>query len=893
MGVKVTSRKYINKYDSTNTNWLLSNVGDWQKLEIICEFAVEKKLTLQNPVTFNSDNEITLINGEQWGNFGFDLGNNITIKIKVTEYDHTNNSQTTSTKTLTREITYIGGDTIVVDGADITIHDGQSGVIDMVPSTGPKYKFFDAIVYADKQPEGIELTYGIIDNDNAQGPNLSSFVDGTITQFIATDTDTDTTNQWRLMDKLGLQSGLAVKGVSWDYWGKVGTHTYKYALVIEVLNHSFFESVENIQNLQAPNLLFNANSLTDNFIVKGYPKWNNPNCSIGSDYKQTVRLGNTGWFNENFNGLENKFKVESVEYFDENNIPTQSLSYGTKTKLKTRISGVDNIGANSRFTYGFIWLPEDENYYRQKTTPYHENLLINTGGAFETLAFELDDLQTGTFNGFGNARIDTTDILFTEDDGDLIAEITFVPSNNFKALMSGIEDHNYAIWISVGDANLTGNFADRVSLLVDFNELVYHIPPVGEWEDMETTFLRHPNSLNDEVEECQNGFFVEDDVLAKIDFLIGDNAPVRIELAVEMENTGTGELFNLQNYPIDLSNIPAPIYPPNFIVDEIRGFKLENGNNKNWVKLHRKSNLDENGKYGYELLYAFKVRWEDWLSRQGVNSDFYDNTKLNNGYNNSWFNYMNNGDWQMVFVTYIDVIEDGELVRYRTPSKIKVRNYNSNADVNKSILLFRNSDNLALSNGVDPITGLPLSVLLKDEIIRIEVLWQRNDGGEWTDLNDVYATIGLEEYHGAGQMEYRQLSSFWGSEPDNPLKPLEGESKVKLTLVSNTLIKAECLLDTSNLTGVKFKHTARIGCFNGDGVWSGSGDSEEVSVFVVTFDSGFEQFITSNTNFTIKDLCGNDVGVASVLNGVITLNGCIGADVEQQGFDHALEFGFG
>ena len=46
MGVKIIDRIYENQFKpSSTTNWLLGNVGDWQRLTLDCRFAVEKVFT--------------------------------------------------------------------------------------------------------------------------------------------------------------------------------------------------------------------------------------------------------------------------------------------------------------------------------------------------------------------------------------------------------------------------------------------------------------------------------------------------------------------------------------------------------------------------------------------------------------------------------------------------------------------------------------------------------------------------------------------------------------------------------------------------------------------------------------------------------------------------------
>jgi len=117
-----------------------------------------------------------------------------------------------------------------------------------------------------------------------------------------------------------------------------------------------------------------------------------------------------------------------------------------------------------------------------------------------------------------------------------------------------------------------------------------------------------------------------------------------------------------------------------------------------------------------------------------------------------------------------------------------------------------------LTGGIDPESGLPLGVILSNELVRLEILWTRTVG-TWANVNEVYALNTIEVREGAGQMEYRQLSSIWLPENDNPLTPLTGATLLDLVLVSPTQIRATCLIDPSKLIiSDRYKISGRIGC---------------------------------------------------------------------------------
>jgi hypothetical protein len=75
MGVTVLKQEYKTQFKpSSTTNWLLGNVGDWQKLTLECEFVVEKFFSATDTITFDDPNRLILNGGQTWNELGFDVG---------------------------------------------------------------------------------------------------------------------------------------------------------------------------------------------------------------------------------------------------------------------------------------------------------------------------------------------------------------------------------------------------------------------------------------------------------------------------------------------------------------------------------------------------------------------------------------------------------------------------------------------------------------------------------------------------------------------------------------------------------------------------------------------------------------------------------------------------
>lgn len=1019
MGVKVIERKYKNQfYPSTqSTDWLLGNVGDWQRLELTFEVTIEFNGTQSETISIDStNNTLKLNNGKSWQSYGFDIGD-ACIMSWVVMLDPGNTGSFTETPfVLNFNIQNLYGDTLETDV------DFDFGQWTLIPTDRGNVKVVDVKVETLKEPQGMKFRYSHIANENYQTSNLTSFIDGTVTEFSYAGLNNLPTGVTALMNPDGLQSGMAIDNCRIQKLGNGGNvfdatfglassgsqrlQTYKWvsafnssnilsisdidavvvpmnkltgaapyqsvpvshvpistsslsggnylgapagskflnnsntagvrvfdidfkfkitatnenstsdrvslvllkynssgnfsqrlelkswnnasSLVNQTLSHndlatinlgageglilaleyfhtaqtthryidvtfleanvkaiqngqsgqasaytykltcdfmlaSIFEEVSNLENNVAPSILFNAGSLTDNFELIVYPEWNNPNTVIKNNLKHTERLGNTGWFNENFNGLDNNFIVESLKYTDTSGNVVDQLDYANTVIVEAEVSGIGNLSANSEFGLGFAWIPRNEADYKNKYTPYHENLLINTARKYVDGSFNLNENNGSTVyqgNSFGNPRIDIVaegGVMFIPVTGDKAKmKVRFTPNADFTNFFNSKADNDrkYILWISVADHTSQINFSDRVSLLLDYNDMVKVIPPAGPLPGMTNRFIEHPRHEEVSGEAVYYGH-IEDDILSRVTFKIPKTKQMQqISFGYEVLNTLTGADYTLENISKNAYLFPADANGIQQInIDDTRGFKLVSGNNKNWVKIKRESSLDAGNDVGYKCFFATKIRWEDWIVRSGVPVEFFNGSLPNNGYHNNWLDYLRNSpNHKINFFVEITVIENGELKRHKNTFELSFNGYDENLNIQTEHRYLRHSDNTLLNIGTDPSTGKPLGVILNNEPTRIEIIYT-NLAGDF-DFVKTYAVTSLEVDKGAGEMEYRQLSSVWLSEGDNPLIPLSGETKLKLELLAPNVIKTSCLVDPTLLEQVeRYKITGRIGCF--------------------------------------------------------------------------------
>ena len=819
MAVKVINRLYNEIYTDGDTDWLLGNVGEWQTLKLQAEVIIDFLATQESPVqidTFN--NAFVLTNGKTWGDYGFDLGMQVQFIYNILE--DTNGDGTfnqTSVVQQTFNIEALFNDTMEVD----QLINAQG--YDSLPTSFGTKKVTNVYFYVDDEAEGCRLNYMHLSNNDFQSRNLNSFIDGSLPEFVYPNIKAVATNTWVTMEPVGLQSGMSIRQVR--VRKLPGTTSFgigrTYEFEIKYLISSFFEDINNLLEFEPPSYLQGDGSLTDNFLLKFYPEWNNPNLLIENDLERTERLGNTGWFNENFNQLDNDFKVESVVYKDEDDNVVEAVDYTVPTKVEVLVSGVPNI-AQGEFGFGFAWLPLDDDDYKEKETAHYQNIYAQTGDIND--GFSAGSLNAGPYIGAGinGASMDASNVRFTEVGGNLLCEFTLTPNAQFLSAFDSRseDDRNYFIYVSVADGTLGRNFSDRVSLLADVSSMVKNIPPAGEYDDISNSFLEHPlDETNVGVSEYEG--FIQDDVLCRMPFFIPTDGSIvfsNIAFIIEAFNPITGQVFELENYSVDLSQFGTLNGVQLINFDQVRGFKLESGNNKNWVRILRNPSADISGKAAYVAYYAFKIRWEDWISNNNAPIQFFDANLENDGLSNDWLSYLRTTGFVINFATKIIATVNNELLEYKNQFPLTFSDYDENDDINTTHRYYRDSDNTLLNVGNTP-EGQPLGVVVSNDLTRVEIDFEITTSDTW-DLASTYGVITIEIDRGAGYLEQRQLSSVWGSESDNPLKPLENETKLKLALdTTSKILTLSCLIDPNVLEDAPlYRVTGRVGCYdNGDG----------------------------------------------------------------------------
>ncbi len=821
-------KEYTNYKRPETTDFFLGNPGEWQTIDVICAVVCGFFGDTAKTVTILNDSRIKNNSGVSWFNLGFDIGDAVEIDI---EYS-------------------VGGTPASISGT-ITVSEIENDEIAFTtPAFLPVLGFMTLPGYGsttsgdimqctvinlvvNKKPQGLDLELGHVENSDAAGGNTTSVIDGTNVVRRAIGIDTLPALGNSALFAIGNQSGMAIQTANIQYLASIfSIHIYKVS--VQYMMCGVFDDSSNyddLNNVIRPAYFAGVQCLTDVYRFKFKYVINNPNIFTINEAEAFPPQGNTGGFNENFNsGFDDPIIVDSIVYKDILGATVSKLDYWNQTDVTAIIDGIPNLSnLNTKFTFGFFWLPADEEDYKENIRPFHYNVLANTSGLDPTDVLTVGVAIPGTLQGWGydGMQMNFSNVSANIVSGKLELKFRAQPTTAFRNFLHSKDADNrkYVLYINTANYAQTSNTSSAITHLLDSGSMIKSPLTVGMYPAFNAIFLEHDIDPEDPGLNYFDGF-LEDDMLWRIHLgkLINVVYPLltisnfkftKFEYAVEAVKTSDGTIVNLESFPIDVSVFPYELdgtHLINYVAS--RNFKYVSGNYRNRVSLERDPANDILIIKAYKGFYGLKMRWEDWIAKTGIPADFVDPGELNNGQNNDWLQKFATAGWTLHTTFYTTVVDGGgDEYRFRNPYNIAaVRDYDSNALISKFWLYKRFSDNSVLNIGTDPDTGKQLGAILQGEYTSVECQFNILDLTTWPALfEDSYGTMNLQVWRGSGEIEHRQLSTMTLSEPDNPLKPLPGESYLHWSIPAPNVLILKCLIDPSLLQNVvKFQITARV-----------------------------------------------------------------------------------
>tara|TARA_R100000951_G_scaffold42891_1_gene36019 strand:- start:1353 stop:3737 length:2385 start_codon:yes stop_codon:yes gene_type:complete len=672
------------------------------------------------------------------------------------------------------------------------------------------------IMFSNNNVEGVNLNYNLIANSEVGSASLTSLVDGTTPQFIASGLDPTDTTTVIPMETVGFNSGHSVFNASIVGLGKTG-YTQKFKIEIDFHIIPLFDTLSDFETNVAPSFLFDSDSLTDVFEITFEPELRNPNVIIETDTSETRLFGAVGWFNENFNGNETDYSVIGVNYSTTTGVNVSKILKDAPTNFQITLNQ-PGANINSNYKLGFITVPLDKSLISDNDKTNHENILLN-----DLNSTIKQSTSSFTFPGYGNASGAKMEMRFdsiTNSGSTVYISGQFQPNNDFNTYFDSIDESNwnYLFFVSLADSNLASNVSDRTSLIVDFNTLS-EIPPTFVLGDATIQVLNHAQGITN-IGSANYLGTVEDEILTKTLFYLdtAKNESIdTIKFKIEGFNADNGSTFDCENYEIDTSIFPLDTTGVQlFNVDTTRGFQMTTGVDKNFVKIVRDSTEDIGTKKAFYFYYALRPRWEYWIENTDVPDDLIDGTKRFDGKNQNWarldsiFNY-----WRLRFSVETKLNSDSEIINTKNSSNLYINTFEESTVWDGSINHYNETKSVNLYTGLNT-EGIRTNAILETEPTLIEADFDLEDvAGDVGNISNYYGVIRIETFEQGGIKGIEMISTILDN-VNGILKPVSGSTKCKIEKISATKIRLSALIDNNllNTTGVGYKTSARIGFSN-------------------------------------------------------------------------------
>jgi hypothetical protein len=743
---------------------LYANAGDYVSGQI--NFSNDYNLISDesNPFEISPDGSKISRADNEWGTSGFSVGEVVTIA-----WD--SYSPISGFSSFVRTITYIS-DGFIYLNSPIT-GDGQGA---MFPEDGLRSGLN---IYVDKDPESVEFRFNLVQNGNESDESL---IDGEMNRFVLDGADALGIGSTAPMPQKGNKSGGHVVSVILKLVSIVGTkRNYQ-------INYIFFDWLiiqdgygQNDYTLNSNKLLYykGADHIAPFSHIKTMGRLGDPN-SIFEDQTHTTQA-NTGDQGENYNGGENVFSLDSINWFNPSGV-IEAMDLSGSSSFVAVVTAPDQNTLTSTFRIGACWLPSDESEYKNLPLGILNNLIANPIGSDFAHSVTPDPTVYIGYTSKDGCRLDMTDIQFEIVGSTVVVSGTIIPNGDFTTKFSqlGEGDRRIRIWARFEDPTLAINTSNRVNLPL-FDQDCYDAPAIGVIYPYFVRQFVYDHALNQIIQgvypNTTHEMITEDDVLFQSVFqLVEGESYDGIYARIYASNSLTGEEFTLEDRFIDFDNDD---YSP-FIIDryqldytENRSLGLPNESLLDVIKLEMSPSDDAPGFYGVKLSYGFLARWEYWIEQANANDDFFDLSEPNKGLNKDWRHYQENPDWGLNLYYYVrkDGVDD------YVPHTFTIRDFEDVPEISTLVTFTR-------SNG-NEVTALPINDLVE---VKVDFTW---DG---FDFVDPVVEFKVEPFEGAPPVYVSSILTI-GVE-GLPFKPISGETMIDVSFVGN-ICTAKCLIDTS------------------------------------------------------------------------------------------------
>lgn len=795
MPVFLDSILFENPLDGMPVNWLLANVGD--KIKITQEISIKTFVVSSTSTTWYINSTDGLV-GAGWmvgGDFSkFNIGDQITI-----------NNYNTSTNL---------GTAFIIDKLN-------NGTIQLNSSFGyPNNQPLDEYVMSLMKPiTALNYKWNFIENSEAL--NFYSKVDGSVQIASITGLNPAGGSVGLPMNMLGqkpYQIGLITVDEIALTLTPIYTSKFRITHSTTVTPVMLDVQFDDIQAGIAPSYFFNLKCLKPVFYYEARYYATDPNNPQFLQ-KETI-LGNSGWFNENWNANPTNYSISNLVYNELTggaSVPGVKLTATDKTLFSFDINNTTDspfVPGLTKIMLNFNKAPNDDSEYIGNTRDLKHNFV------WEHMKLLVD--VTPPFQD-GNNFSDLTIRSLNEVRAFYVSPNKITVTGKFFFDQQGIDvfeesnEPNYMFWCSIQDHTKQGAISDRATLLIDAKS-IYYQTLFPNLIGMASKLIPHdcPNYIDAFIDREK---FTEDELVGYTHVYI--NKPPTNVNSIEFTkavwkilivNTVTNAEFIIEQKTMLLPQIPMLNNP---YISQVQSKPIHVPANEIRKNIIARS-APGLGISSYEFAYPYLSRWEYWEAISNASSNFLNLAQPNNGLNSDWQHYVG-GNYTVQYRFELFAKINGVPQIYTSKLNYLIKNRNLVSENTTCII-----DTYDVATPLVDGFGNKYILGYKNTLIKA-VFTNTIDA---FDPLDTTVVIGIEVFEGGigagGVNGKRRMSSKYISDADTFFIPLTGQTKTKLTFSGvNTICMAETELDFNslNLSNNKWKLTARV---YGNGV-SGSG----------------------------------------------------------------------
>lgn len=791
--IQVLSRKYFSEwangtsFSASTSDYgthLKGSVGEKLKFVTSIRAVLISEATPTDSWTYDNSGVLKRANGS-FLDEGFHVGHNIAL---IEHYSGLY-SGTPPAVTMTGVVLYVS-DTEM----QITISTGSLGV-----GTYDNH----ALVCTDPL-DSLIFRYGIVENDEASSylSPFSNDVQGFF--FDGINTSSPTTHTMNVEGGLSANkswySGLATcKWVSSSNPLSLAVnyiHEYEITQIF-VINPVFVESFKSaLDNGLTPDELIGSKSWKHVLSYELRYDLSNPNTSFKITDEKA--LGSVGWFGENYNGFDSIYSVSNVSYIDSvNSSSVDSLQLSRKTTISGSVNGTGFTDTSKLGAYFFWGSPLA--IYSSKQSTFQDTFL------WDSLIAEM---TAGVYEGTASERIKRfklTKISSTRVDFEIDIEFSTLEQSFINPdLLSEVFD-NYFIGIQAGNTNTTDT-SNKAIIQADWKPFVINLDIDGLCRFENQRFYDHT------MDTTLGGFtdfkgWKQDGIVFGSNIILNksENASLRaVNCRLIAYNTLTNDSFDIQKYSFNLSGIVNVTATPNYqqlSLNSSRGFKLKSTDNFNQVTLF--FNTPSNNEQKISLLLGVKFDWQSWIKLAEADTIFYNASLDSNGLGRDASRYSLNNDYEIRLVVDADVSNDGILATRYSDMSPSLDIYGWGLEDDDP------TEYTALIETFDSDDNDLGGAILENADTIMRVTWTPQSGST-TNFTDSYFIHRLESVNASSYNDINEFSSVISPLINNRLKPMIGETLLKVT-DNGTNFVTECLIDYTKLVGNQFNLSARMG----------------------------------------------------------------------------------